>query len=140
MPPRQVMYEVYTSKDDVSGYLSGTMKGSRWVKMVIQGGVSVPVSHWLVGRRIRIEVQGRRECVFCLKPLKDCPGKGNKKECKKVTQVAASWSERLKKFQGLCNGGAGWQEGAEDLEATMQRIRRDEASPEDLNRTLDPVL
>ena len=69
VPPQQVMYEVYTSKDDVSGYLSGTMKGSRWVKMVVPGGVSVPVSHWLDGRRVRIEVQGRRECVFCLRPV-----------------------------------------------------------------------
>ena len=43
-------------------------------------------------------------------------------------------------FQALCNGGAGWQEGSEDLEATMLRIRREEASPEDLNRTLDPVM
>ena len=46
---------------------------------------------------------------------------------------------------GRDTGGRGagrepWQEGAEDLEDKMQRIRREEASPEDLNRTLDPVL
>ena len=87
--------------------------------MMIPRKVSVPVSHWLDGRRVRIEVQGRRDCVFCLRPVRDCPGKGNKKECKKGTKEAVSWSERLKKFQSLCNDGAGWQEGAEDLEETM---------------------
>ena len=137
--PRQVLYDVYTGKDDVSGYLNTKLKGSRWLKMILPVGLSVPSAHWLDGRRVRVEVQGRRECVYCLKRVVECLGRGNKKECKKVNLVQASWSDRLREFQGLCNNNEGWTEGMEDLEETLERIRREEGSMEDLNRTLDPI-
>ena len=88
--PRQVLYDVYTGKDDVSGYLNTKLKGSRWLKMILPVGLSVPSAHWLDGRRVRVEVQGRRECVYCLKRVVECLGRGNKKECKKVNLVQAS--------------------------------------------------
>ena len=92
-----VGWEIY--RGDSTGFLEGLATGAREVIVTLKEGLEIPVFHRMKGRRVRIEVDGHRDCYNCYQSSKRCPVRGRTRECQKMnSNPQTSWQSRLKGF------------------------------------------
>jgi hypothetical protein len=103
-----------TYKGERAGFLEGLATGSWEVTVTMKEGLEIPVFHRMKGRRIRIEVEGHRDCYNCYLSSKRCPARGRTRECQKHNKSPqTSWQTRLKGF-------------LVDIETTEQELWREQ--------------
>ena len=49
-------------------------------------------------RRIRIEVEGHRDCFNCYMSSRRCEARGKIRECQRLNSTKTTWQSRLKGF------------------------------------------
>ena len=92
-----VGWEMY--QGDSSSFLDGLATGAREVTVTLREGLEIPVFHKIKGRRIRLEVDGHRDCYNCYLSSKRCPARGRTGECRKLnSSPQTNWQTRLKMF------------------------------------------
>ena len=80
-------------------FLEGPATGAREVRVTLKEGLEIPVFHRMKGRRVRIEVEGHRDCYNCYQSSRRCPTRGRTRECQKLNNCPqTSWQKKLADF------------------------------------------
>ena len=77
-----VGWEIY--RGESAGFLEGLATGAREVTVLLKEGLEVPTFHRMKGRRIKIEVEGHRDCYNCYLSSKRCLARGKTRECQRL--------------------------------------------------------
>ena len=79
--------------------MEGLATGAREVTVLLKEGLEVPSFHRMKGRRIKIEVEGHRDCYNCYLSSKRCLARGKTRECQRLnSSPKTSWQTRLQGF------------------------------------------
>ena len=114
---RSLRWETVREGDDSHQEMVGKWSGERSIPVTLSRDIAhIPTWHYVSGGRLRLQVQGRKNCPRCLKSAGECKGAGEWRRCEASKALAGDWKVEQERFLESLGWGESKQKILEGLE------------------------
>ena len=114
---RSLRWETVKQEDDSNQEMVGKWTGERSIPVTLNRDIAhIPTWHYVGGGRLRLQVQGRKNCPRCLKSVGECRGGGEWRRCEASKAPAGDWKIEQERFLESLGWGESKQKILEGLE------------------------
>lgn len=119
----RLWWETVRAEDDPEGKMVGKWTGERSLPVRLKPDIGhIPTWHYVGGARLKIHVQGRKNCSRCLKSVGECKGGGDWRKCEASKVARGDWKVEQETFLESLGWGEKKQRIMEGLEDQLPSL------------------